>query len=473
MSNRTRLIASACGIVAGLLLGFLLPASWIFVEDPGARHAGHEAGEAQYACPMFCVIMNRLPEDRRCPVCGMELTPVSSQSTLNRQEQRMIGLEVDTLQRVPLARSVRVVGEVDYDETRLARITTRMAGWLEQVWADTTWAVVRKGQKLASIYSPELYAAQKEYLVAWDSNRGNGSETDIALLRAAKRRLELLGISADEIAELREKKSVQESLILRATQEGTIIERRAVQGESVKKGALLYTVADLSRVWVQAEVFESDLVWVFEGQSVRLQSERIPLPIRGRVAFIDPVIDRRARTARVRIEVDNRAGTEGTRVLRIGQRIDAWIDARVDQGGRPVPPDRGIATPPLAVPRSAVLSTGQRRVLYLLFTEHMGKRDYRLDPGNLPESVFYQMVPVRLGPVASRGGALENEFFPLLGLDLSETERERLQLRTLEEGIVVVTRGNLLLDSQAQLSGKPSLLFPEGSRGSADPHAGH
>lgn len=471
MRNKTRWIVGASGIAAGLLLGFLLPANWIFVEDPDAAHAGHAAGDAQYACPMFCVIMNQLPEDRRCPVCGMELTPVSSQSTLNRQEQRMIGLEVGTLQRVPLARSVRVVGEVDYDETRLARITIRMAGWLEQVWADTTWALVRKGQKLASIYSPELYAAQKEYLVAWDSNRGN--ETDAALLRAAKRRLELLGISADEIAELRGKKSVQESLILRAPQEGVIIERRAVQGESVKKGELLYAVADLARVWVQAEVFESDLVWVFEGQTVRLQSVGIPLPIKGRVAFIDPVIDRQTRTARVRIEVDNPAGPEGTRVLRIGQRIDAWIDARVDDSGRPVPPGREVATPPLAVPRSAVLSTGQRRVLYLLFTEHMGKRNYRLDPGNLPESVFYQMVPVRLGPVASRGGALENEFFPLLGLDLSESERERLQLRALEEGIVVVTRGNLLLDSQAQLSGKPSLLFPEGSRGSTDPHAGH
>jgi hypothetical protein len=120
-----------------------------------------------------------------------------------------------------------------------------------------------------------------------------------------------------------------------------------------------------------------------------------------------------------------------------------------------------------------VLSTGQRRVVYLLFTENMGRRDYRLDPSSLPETVFYQMIPVRLGPIASRGGALGNEFFPLLGLDLSESEKSELQLPQLDEGIVAVTRGNLLLDSQAQLSGKPSLLFPEGSRGSADPHAGH
>jgi hypothetical protein len=125
------------------------------------------------------------------------------------------------------------------------------------------------------------------------------------------------------------------------------------------------------------------------------------------------------------------------------------------------------------VPRSAVLSTGQRRVLYVLFTENMGKREYRLDPAALPETVFYQMVPVRLGPVAARSGGTRNAFFPLLGLDLSETEKVELELPQLDEGVVVVTRGNLLLDSQAQLSGKPSLLFPEGSRGSSDPHAGH
>ncbi len=474
MERNTKIAVAAAGLAAGLLFGFVLPSSWIFVADAAMEHAGQKSSDTKYACPMFCTIMDEMPADGRCPVCGMDLTPVSGKSTLNPHERRMIGLEVHALARVPLARSVRVVGEVDYDETRVARITTRMPGWLERVWADTTWTEVHKGDKLAAIYSPELYAAQKEYLVALDATATNRNETSDALQRAAERRLKLLGIGDDEIAELRSKKAVQESLVLRAPRDGVIIERHAVEGASVKTGALLYTVADLSRVWIQAEVFENDLIWIFKDQSVRLQLGGRSTEIQGRVAFIDPVIDRRTRTARVRIEVDNPVGPEGGRILRVGQRVDAFVDARVDESGRPVPPNRKIATNPLAVPRSAVLSTGQRRVVYVLFTESMGKRDYDLDPTDLPETVFYQLIPVRLGPAATRlGGGMEVEFHPVLGVELSDEERKELQLKALIEGMVVVTRGNLLLDSQAQLSGKPSLLFPEGSRGSDDPHAGH
>jgi len=474
MERNTKIAVAAAGLVAGLLLGFVLPSSWIFVTDAKMEHAGHAAGDTKYACPMFCTIMDEMPADGRCPVCGMDLTPVSGKSTLNPQERKMIGLEVHALARIPLARSVRVVGEVDYDETRLTRITTRMPGWLERVWADTTWSEVSKGQKLAAIYSPELYAAQKEYLVALDATATSRTATGDALLRAAERRLKLLGIGDDEIAELRSKKTVQESLVLRAPRDGVIIERHAVEGASVKTGDLLYAVADLSRVWVQAEVFENDLIWIFEKQAVRLRVEGRSTEILGRVSFIDPVIDRRTRTARVRIEVDNPIGSEGGRLLRVGQRVDAFIDARVNENGQPVPPDREIATNPLAVPRSAVLSTGQRRVVYVLFTEFMGKRDYELDPTDLPETVFYQLIPVRLGPAATKAGSgMEVEFHPLLGVELSAEERIDLELAALTEGMLVVTRGNLLLDSQAQLSGKPSLLFPKGSRGSDDPHAGH
>ncbi|MHC4955116.1 MAG: efflux RND transporter periplasmic adaptor subunit [Planctomycetota bacterium] len=475
MGRRKKTAMAAAGLAVGLLLGFVLPSSWIFVKDAAIARAGHAPGDVQFACPMFCTIMDRLPEDGRCPVCGMDMTPVSGQNTLNAQERRMVGLEVDALRRTPLSRTVRVVGEVDYDETRVARITTRMPGWLERVWAGSTWMEVRKGQKLASIYSPELYAAQKEYLVAWDaSSKRKGDATAMALLHAAERRLKLLGIGEDEIAGMRAKKAVQESLVLRAPRDGVIIERRALEGASVKTGDLLYTVADLSRVWVQAEVFESDLVWVFEQQAVRVRVEGGPMEILGRVAFIDPVVNRKTRTARVRIEVDNPAGPEGARLLRVGQRADVWIDARVNEAGRPVPPAREVVTPPLAVPRSAVLSTGQRRVVYLLFADSMGRRDYELDPAALPETVYYQLVPVRLGPLASRSGeGMGSELYPVLGLELSDAERGELQLDALKEGMVVVTRGNLLLDSQAQLSGKPSLLFPEGSRGSTDPHAGH
>jgi len=461
--NRTLLVATA-GALAGLLIGFVLPAAWLF-EDARSHEAHGGDGATKYACPMFCTVMDELPADGRCPVCGMQLNPVSQASVLNGHEQGMIGLEAARLARLPLVRTIRVVGEVDYDETRIARITTRMAGWLERVWADTTWAPVAKGDRLASIYSPELYAAQQEFLVA----RGG----DAMLRSAAERKLRLLGIGDEEIAELSKRGRAQESIVLRAPRDGVVIERHAVEGEAVRKGARLYSTADLSHVWVQAEVFERDLVWIFEGQPVRLRAAGEPEEIAGRVAFIDPALDRRTRTARVRIEVENPAAEDGTRRLRIGQRVDAWIDATVDAHGNPQPPAGSGGAAPLAVPRSAVLSTGNRHVVYFLFTERDGVRDYRIDPERLPARVSYQLVPVRVGPGASAPDRIDDAYLPLIAADLSAAERTELQMEKVDEGMVVVTNGNLLLDSQAQLSGKPSLLFPEGSRGSTDPHAGH
>jgi Cu(I)/Ag(I) efflux system membrane fusion protein len=342
---------------------------------------------------------------------------------------------------MPLARTIRVVGEVDYDETRLSRITTRTAGWLEEVLVDATWSEVKEGEPLAEIYSPELYAAQQELLVAGES-----------LARAAERRLRLLGIGEAEIEEIRREGVARERLVIRSPQAGVVVERRAVEGAAVSKGETLYAVADLDRVWVQSEVFEMDLSWVRPGQEVRLETQGVPGPLSGSITFVDPAIDRSTRTARVRIEVPNHAGPDGTRPLRIGQRVDAWIEARIGADGSLVTPGEEPSLDPLAVPRSAVLRTGERAIAYVLYAlDAKGARDDRLDPESLPGTVWYEMVEVRVGPLARPAGGGE-ERFPLIGGPLAE-------------GAVVVTRGNLLLDSQAQLSGKPSLLFEEGSRG--------
>jgi Cu(I)/Ag(I) efflux system membrane fusion protein len=319
------------------------------------------------------------------------------------------------------------VGEVDYDETRLSKITTRTAGWLNEVWADTKWMKVEEGQKLAELYSPELYSAQKEYLLAKGELRATAAQ-----------RLRLLGIGNAEIATLERTGKVRDFLILRAPRTGVVAERHATKGAAVKKGETLYAIADLSHVWIQADVFESDLPFVSVGQTVRIEALNRKRPIMGTVAFIDPALDRHTRTARMRVEIKN----DG---LRLGQRVDAWIDTEVE--GKP-----------LTLPRTAVLSTGERSIVYVLFTEQGGEKDYDLDPADLPGTVFYEMVSVRVGPTAANKG---RAFYPLLEGEL-------------KAGMVIVTKGNLLLDSQAQLLGKPSLLFPKGSRsGAADMHMGH
>jgi len=427
---RTRIALALGALVAGGLVALLLPRAWLFVPSGTMAHAGHDAAAGeQYACPMFCVMMESLPADRRCPVCGMEMTLVSAENRLNRAEREMVGLQVERLERRSLSRRIRVVGEVDYDETRLTHITTRVAGWIEEVWVDTKWSPVTKGEKLASIYAPDLYAAQQEYLVA------ASNDTDLA--ESAARRLRLLGIGDQEIEAIRRSGKPQRSLVLRAPRDGIVTERQVVEGAAVARGARLYSVADLSRVWVQAEVFERELPWIRVGQTVQLLVEGAPREFEGRVAFIDPALDPRTRTARVRIEVDNPTSQDGARQLRIGQRVDAWVESPL--------------APALAIPRSAVLSTGNRTVVYVLRDADGNDPD----PSRLPDPVHYVLVEVRVGP---RSG---DSYHPLLSGDLNEDS-------------VVVTHGNLLLDSQAQLSGEPSLLFPDGSRAApADPHAGH
>lgn len=482
-SGRKRLGLIAAGVAAGLLLAFLLPSTWVFVEDAKHAEMKMDGGGAQYACPMFCTIMDHMPEDGRCPVCGMEMTVITGESTLSSAEQRMVGLEVETVQRLPLVRVFRVVGEVDYDETRLKRITTRLQGWLEGVSVDATWVPVQKGQALASIYSPELYAAEREYLVEWNA----GAEAPDSLVSEARRRLELFGVDDREIAELERKGEPRRAVVLRSPLDGVVVERLAVEGASVSKGARLYTVADLSRVWVQAVVFEPDLPWVRVGQSVRLESEGATSRMEGRVAFVDPVLDRSTRTARVRIEVENPAGPDGRRRLRVGQRIDAWIEATVNAQGELAAPGADEGSNPIAVPRTAVLRTGERNLIYALFEEKDGPdgrtRDYELDPGDIPAKVWYEPIEVRLGALARRkDGSATEQYYPVLGVvpPRPRTDPETgmevgvLSLRRLTEGVAIVTKGNLLLDSQAQLAGKPSLLFPEGNRGApSDPHAGH
>jgi hypothetical protein len=424
--------AAGAGLLFGVLVVSLLPASWLFVPDSGPVRADG----SQYACPMFCVVMDSLPGDQRCPVCGMELDEVSGESKLTRAEQRMVGLEVDRLGPVPLVNRVRVVGEVTYDETLVSRITTRMAGWLTKVHVDTDYTAVTKGAALAEIYSPDLFTAQKEYLVAVESG-------DRTLLDAATRRLRLLGIAGAEIEEIRKAGKARESVTLRAPRTGVVVARSAIEGAAFQKGATLYAVADLRKVWVQAQVYERDLPLVRVGRTAKLEVDGSADTLTGVVTFVDPVIDKRTRTARARIEVGNEDGA-----LRIGQRADVRIESALADGT-------------LALPKSAVLRTGERSIVYALFTERVpGKRVYALDPANLPETVLYELVAVRVGPLARRADSGE-AFYPILDAG------------GLSEGTVVVTSGNLLLDSQAQLSGKPSLLFPEGNRGGDGSHSGH
>jgi Cu(I)/Ag(I) efflux system membrane fusion protein len=489
-SRRTWLVVAAAGVVLGAVVVLLLPASWLFRPDEGggSAHApaagSGEESSVRYACPMFCVLLDEKPANEKCPVCGMTLEPVREGQTLGAAERWMAGLVVEPLERRVLERVVRQIGEVDYDETRISTVTSRMAGFLEEVFVDETWGEVSAGDKLAEIYSPALYSAQSDYLVAWERagrpDRIEETKDDErrAALRATGLRLRNLGIDEQEIAAVRELGTPSRTLALRAPRDGVVIRRRVVENSSVAAGQELYVIADLSRVWILVEVFETERPWIVEGQEVELRTETLPgRVVRGTVGFIDPVFDRDRRTTRLRVEVDNpRLVDTGRRLFQPGQRVDARIRASLGRDGRVVLPGEE-PEPVLAAPQSAILRTGLRSVAFFLYRESEGAREYVIDADSLPEEVGYELVELELGPLATdAAGGPADRYYPVL--DVVERADDSMGLRRLRPGHVVVTEGNFLLDSQAQLAGKPSLLYPEGSGRAApgdgaDPHAGH
>lgn len=482
--SKRPLLAGLLGLVIGCISTFLVPDDWLFEPGEGSNVQARDP-DARWACPMFCVVLDELPERPRCPVCGMVLERVRDDLRLDEHERFMAGVETAVLRERPLHLSLRQIGEVDYDETRLTTVTTRVTGFLEKVHVRETWVPVQTGQELVEIYSPELYEAQTNYLLAWE-RAGKPATIDAvedptrrAVLESTHQNLRNFGIDDREIEAIRAEGGPRRRLTLRASADGVVIRRNVVEGAATKAGEALYVIADLSRVWIQLEVFEHDHARIDVGRSVEVLAEALPdQAIVGEVSFVDPVIDRRTRTARVRVSVENPHLVTGRRLFQPGQRVDARIRVGLGANAAPTAP-KGEEVPLLALPVAAILETGLRQVAFVLYEEvlttdaegqRVSRRRYDLDPATLPRTVGYELVELVTGPVA-----LDPEgerCHPVL--ELAHVPRQGPGLRELAPGLVFVAQGAFLLDSQAQLAGKPSLLHPEGAaRTDAAGHAGH
>jgi len=498
------LIPFALGAALTALVGWSLlgPAG----ESTAPTAASGEAAPAQvWTCSMHPQI--RMDHKDICPLCGMDLTPVDAKQDpweaedpgarlmLGEHGQRMA--TVETMEVLPreLFKELRTVGRVEFDETRVAHISARVNGRVDQVYADFPGIVVRRGEHLVKIYSPNLLSTQQEFLVALRSEpeqRSAGRDLGLSLSAASRRRLLLWGITEQQIDELAKSGQAQDHLTVYAPMGGTVIEKNIRAGQYVKEGDSLYTIADLSRVWLVLEVYESELSWVRLGQPVQVALESDPQrPMTGCVAFIEPVLTTASRTVRVRVIVENqdsrlKPGMYAQALIRVpilpgGKLAPTGLEGKYvcpmhpyevsDRPGRcehcDMPLEKVPGTPALAagkatltlssasptaagpaaapsqkpkvlaVPAEAVLTTGQRQLVYV-----------EKEPGK------YQLVEPKLGPRAG-------DYYPVLS-GLSERDR-------------VVTRGNFLLDSQYQITGRVSLLYPEGSTGSyagPDPSTG-
>ncbi len=394
--------------------------------------------------------------------------------------------------RQELSKDIRTVGRVELDETRMAHIASRVEGRVDQVFADFPGTIVKQGEHLVSIYSPQLVITQEEYLIAvraeQERQKLGQREFGPASSATALRRLDLWGLSKQQLDELVQRGKAETHLVVYAPMGGTVIEKNIRAGQYVKEGDSLYTIADLSQVWLVLEIYESELSWVRLGQPVQVTLESEPAHVvTGQVAFIEPLLNQASRTVRVRVVLENAAARfkpgmyaqaslhipimpdggpapsalEGKYVCPMHpydfsdgpgeckvcgmprelfpfrQQTQSRVakpttsGAAAAAGTRPSLVSHAPAARPkiLAVPAEAVLTTGLRQLVYV-----------EGEPGQ------YRLVQPKLGPRAG-------DFYPVL--------------EGLVEGDRVVVRGNFLLDSQFQISGKPSLLNPPEDRESA------
>jgi membrane fusion protein, copper/silver efflux system len=271
------------------------------------------------------------------------------------QMARALGITLATAELGPVRRQIRTTGNVRYDETRLSTVTPKFAGFIERLHVDFTGQPVRRGQPLLEIYSPDLVSAQEELLAAVRLERQLAqsvapgvAERSAGLVESARRRLLLWDISPAQVQELERTGQVRRTLTLHAPSSGFVVERLVQAGQSVQAGDALYRLADLSRVWVEADVFEQDLRFVRVGESVAIEVAAYPGErFTGRVSYLYPEVRPDTRTARVRVELANPEGR-----IKPGMFATAHLEAPAAERA-------------VLVPRDAVMRTGSRDIVFV------------------------------------------------------------------------------------------------------------
>lgn len=287
--------------------------------------------------------------DHAAMLAGMdEAQPVR----LSEADARRIGVSLAAAELKTLDREVRALGVATYDETRLSVVNPKVSGWVERLYVDFNGAPVRRGQPLMEIYAPELVSAQEELVLASRLARDAGTErarsNGDALLEAARRRLAYWDVSQETIETLERTGEVQRTVTLRAPAGGVVVDKSVLEGDRVGPGMVLYRIADLSRVWVEVDVFEQDLGAVSLGQEATVRFEAFPNEtITARATYIYPTVSLESRTGRVRLELDNPDG-------RFRPGMYAQVTLRTAAGD-----------PTVVVPRGAVLETGERSLVFV------------------------------------------------------------------------------------------------------------
>jgi Cu(I)/Ag(I) efflux system membrane fusion protein len=347
-----------------LLLAAATAALFVLHRRPEPMRAARAAA-ALYHCPMHPSYTSDRPGE--CPICGMRLEPAHSKGAgeaehlpaaggvtglapvwLSPERIQMIGVRTAVVERRTLGSRLDLVGFVAPDERSLRRVQLRVAGWIRRLHVNQTGAVIRKGEPLLTIYSPELFQSEQELLI----ELGTHDSTSVgphegSALAAARERLGLFGVPEEEIRRLERERTVNSDLILRAPSSGTVLERNVVEGQYVAADTPLLSIADLSRVWVLADLYEMDFGRVRIGDRTEFRVDAVPgRTFGGAVEFVYPTVSSDTRTLKLRFALENPDG-----VLRPGMYGRAVVHA----GARPA----------LAIPAEAVVNAGDHDYAFL------------------------------------------------------------------------------------------------------------
>ncbi len=402
------------GVIVFLSVGAL----WIAGCKGGKQETAKTETQKKddYTCSMHPAVSSDKPG--ACPVCGMVLEKRSGlfassaraaeekfQLTLPADKQVLANVATAKAEQRRLERSILTVGTVEASEKRLYHVPSRVPGRIEKLFVDYTGAYIEKGEPLFIIYSPELVMAQKEYLlhVPKSGMPGMGaSPSDSSFLLAAKEKLLLWGLTPEQLANLETGDTIYTRLTIYSPRSGIVVARNKLAGSYVAEGDIVYDIADLSAIWVWADIYEYEIAGVSAGTPVTVSSPAYPgKKLSGRVSFVSPEVNKETRTIRVRAELENPG-----LLLKPGMYVD--VDIKVQTGKRV-----------LAIPVSSVLQTGNRQIVWVK-----------------AGATTFEPRAVALGV---RGG------------DWWEV------LSGVHEGEEVVSSGGYLLDSEAQFRlGKPA-----------------
>jgi Cu(I)/Ag(I) efflux system membrane fusion protein len=471
-------------LIVGIAIG--VAAHWAFSPakgsspEPAASPAQEQAGDqiAYWTCSMHPQV--HMSKPGLCPYCNMKLIPVYKNAgdemagmrefTTSESAKALMDIETSPVERKFATAEIRMVGKVEYDESRLAYITAWVSGRLDQLYVDYTGVSVNKGDHMVYMYSPELLSAQEELLQAIKSKqRIKSDNSDIVrdlttgTLEAAREKLRLLGLSAEQIAEVEKRGSATDHITINAPISGIVVHKNALEGMYVKTGARIYTVADLSHVWVKLDAYESDLSWLRFGQQVEFTTVSFPGEVfKGTISFIDPVLDPVTRTVKVRVDVSNEDGR-----LKPEMFVKAIVRANVAAGGKVMDPK--LAGKWICPMHPSVVKDGPGKCdicgMPLVKTESLGYVSTEPQDSEKP-----LIIPVTAALIT---GTRAIVYVEVPNADKPTYEGREIVLgpragdyyivrNGLEEGQRVVTKGNFKIDSALQIQAKPSMMTPDG-----------